>query len=252
MDYSICIPAFFRNRSFEDSVRCIAHYGFHAAELWGWQDLDLERARDVLLENQVQLITMCTTEFRMTDEQFRSAWLRGLEASCKAGEKLGTKLLITQVGPDTGAPREKQHENIVETLKQAVPILDSCGLTLVIEPLNTLFDHPGYYLTSSNEGAEIIREVGHLKVRMLFDIYHQQIMEGNLIPNITKNLDCISHFHAAGHPGRHELESGENDYRYIFRAIEALGYRGYTGLEYFPEKAPEQSLLDFRKDYLTA
>ena len=53
MDYSICIPAFFRNRSFEDSVRCIAHYGFHAAELWGWQDLDLERARDVLLENQV-------------------------------------------------------------------------------------------------------------------------------------------------------------------------------------------------------
>ena len=251
MEYSICIPAFFRNRSFENAVRCISHYGFNAAELWGWQDLDLDRSRDVLIENQVQLVTMCTTEFRMTDEKYRDAWLKGLEDSCKAGVKLGTKLLITQVGPDTGEPREKQHDHIVETLKKAGPILTGYGLTLVIEPLNTFFDHPGYYLTSSSEGAEIIREAGHPNVRMLFDIYHQQIMEGNLIPNITKNLDCIAHFHAAGHPGRHELQSGENDYRYIFRAIKDLGYQGCIGLEYFPEKAAEQSLLDFRKDYLS-
>ena len=250
MEYSICIPAFFRDRSFDAAVRCIAQYGFHAAELWGWQDLNLDRSREVLLENQVHLVTMCTTEFRMTDAQYRDAWLQGLEESCIAGVKLGTRLLITQVGLDTGAPRERQHANIVETLRMAGPILDAHGLTLVIEPLNTLFDHPGYYLTTSGEGAEIIREVGLPHVRMLFDIYHQQIMEGNLIPNITKYIDCIAHFHAAGHPGRHELESGENDYRRIFSAIKDLGYTGDIGLEYFPEKTPEQSLLDFRKDYL--
>lgn len=250
MKNSICIPAFFRGRSFENAVRCIAHYGYRAAELWGWQDLDPAEGREILEENQVDLITMCTTEFRMTDAAFRNAWLEGLELSCEAGKVLGTKLLITQVGPDTGAPRETQHENIVETLKLAGPVLEKAGLTLVIEPLNTLFDHPGYYLTTSAEGAKIVREAGHPRVRMLFDIYHQQIMEGNLIPNITAYLDCIAHFHAAGHPGRHELESGENDYRRIFSAIEALGYQGHIGLEYFPEKAPEQSLMDFRRHYL--
>ena len=250
MKNSICIPAFFRGRSFEDSVRCIAHYGFHAAELWDWQDLDLQKSREALQENRVELVTMCTTEFRMTDPAFRSAWLQGLQRSCEAGAVLGTKLLITQVGPDTGEDRKKQHDSIVEALVQAGPVLEAYGLTLVIEPLNTLFDHPGYYLTSSKEGAEIVREAGQPRVRMLFDIYHQQIMEGNLIPDITEELDSIAHFHAAGHPGRHELESGEINYHRIFREIDRLGFTGYVGLEYFPEMAPEQSLMDFRRQYL--
>ena len=75
-------------------------------------------------------------------------------------------------------------------------------------------------------------------------------MEGNLIPDITEELDCIAHFHAAGHPGRHELESGEINYHRIFREIDRLGFTGYVGLEYFPQMAPEQSLMDFRRYYL--
>ena len=74
----------------------------------------------------------------------------------------------------------------------------------MIEPLNTLFNHPGYYLWSAVEGFDIIREVDHPLVKVVYDIYHQQIMEGNIIPNITQNLDCIAHLHSAGHPGRHE------------------------------------------------
>lgn len=250
MKNSICIPSFFKGRSFGDAVRCIAHYGFHAAELWGWQDLDLSESREILTENHVTLAAMCTTEFRMTDAKYRKDWLMGLEKSVKAAEKLSALMLISQVGPDTGEAREAQHENIVRCLTEAGEILEGSGVTLLIEPLNTYVDHPGYYLTSAQEGAEIVREAGRKEVRLLFDIYHQQIMEGNLIPNITSCIDVIGHFHAAGHPGRHELEQGETDYRNVFAAIGRLPYEGYIGLEYFPEKAPEESLLDFRKHYL--
>ena len=251
MKYSICIPALFGGRTFREAVRCIAHYGFDTAEIWDWTGLDIPEAQEVLAENSVSLAGMCTTEFRLTDGAYRDAYLKGVEESCEAGKKLGIRFLISQAGPDTGAPREEQHENIVKTLELAGPVASSYGLSLLIEPLNTYFDHPGYYLTTSGEGAAIVRETGCTGIRMLFDIYHQQIMEGNLIPNIKENLDVIAHFHAAGHPGRHELSSGEVDYRRVFRAIRELGYKDYIGLEYFPELPPEQSLTEFRREYIT-
>ena len=86
-------------------------------------------------------------------------------------------------------------------------------------------------------------------MRVVFDIYHQQIMEGNIIPNITNNLDCIAHLHAAGHPGRHELQFGESDYRNIFAAVDAADYSGACGLEYKPLLDPMESLRLARELY---
>ena len=82
---------------------------------------------------------------------------------------------------------------------------------------------------------------------MLFDIYHQQITEGDLIRRIRKYLPCIGHFHAAGNPGRHELYQSEINYPYVFQAIENEAYEGYMGLEYFPEDAPEAGLVYAKK-----
>ena len=119
----------------------------------------------------------------------------------------------------------------------------------MIEPLNTKVDHPGYYLTSSAEAFEIVREVGSPNVKVVFDIYHQQISEGNIIPNITKNLDGIAHLHAAGHPGRNDLQFGENDYKNIFAAVDNAGYTGACGLEYRPLCDPEASLAEAKRLY---
>jgi hydroxypyruvate isomerase len=163
---------------------------------------------------------------------------------------VGVKHLITQVGQDTGEDRRKQHENIVETLLQARSILDESGVTIMIEPLNTYVNHPGYYLWSSPEAFEIIREVNHPLVKVVYDIYHQQVMEGNIIPNVINNLDCIAHLHSAGHPGRNELQYGENDYKVIFNAIDKAGYQGCCGLEYMPLMEPVESLKEFRRIYL--
>ena len=200
-------------------------------------------------ETGVELLSMCTSEFRMTDPTFRQAWLDGLEESCQAANRMGVKRLITQVGQDTGAPREQQHAAIVETLNLARPILEKSGVTIMLEPLNTLVNHPGYYLWSAVEGFEIIREVNHPLVKLVYDIYHQQVMEGNIIPNITKNLDCIAHLHSAGHPGRNELQYGENDYKVIFAAVDKAGYTGACGLEYRPLMDPEESLREAMRLY---
>ena len=185
----------------------------------------------------------------MTDPACRQLWLAGLQESCEAAVHVGVKRLITQVGQDTGAPREEQHASIVAALTAAKPILDASGVTVMIEPLNTLFNHPGYYLWSAAEGFAIVREVDHPLVRVVYDIYHQQIMEGNLIPNITGNLDCIAHLHSAGHPGRHELQFGESDYKVIFAAVDKAGYTGACGLEYSPLMDPAESLQEARRLY---
>ena len=150
--------------------------------------------------------------------------------------------MITQVGADTGAPREDQHASIVAGLKAAAPILESAGITLMIEPLNTYVNHPGYYLWSSSEAFDIVREVDSPSVKVIFDIYHQQVMEGNIIPNILGNLDLIAHLHGAGHPGRHEMQNGESNYSVIIDAVDKAGYRGALGLEYKPLLDPIESL----------
>ena len=243
MRLCVPVPCFFKNIPFEDAIRRIKELGFDAAETYNWKSMDLDAVKQALDETGVELLSMCTTEFRLTDPAYRQAWLDGLRESCEAANKLGVKKLITQVGQDTGAPREEQHAAIVETLKLAKPILEAAQVTIMIEPLNTYVNHPGYYLWSSVEGFEIVREVDSPYVKVVYDIYHQQVMEGNIIPNVTQNLDCIAHLHAAGHPGRHEMQYGESDYKVIFAAIDKAGYTGACGLEYGPLLPPEESLI---------
>lgn len=249
MRLCVPIPCFFGDMDFCEGLRRVKALGYDAAETYNWKGLDFDAVRRTCEETGVELLSMCTSEFCMTDPTFRQAWLDGLEESCQAANRMGVKRLITQVGQDTGAPREQQHAAIVETLNLARPILEKSGVTIMLEPLNTLVNHPGYYLWSAVEGFEIIREVNHPLVKLVYDIYHQQVMEGNIIPNITKNLDCIAHLHSAGHPGRNELQYGENDYKVIFAAVDKAGYTGACGLEYRPLMDPEESLREAMRLY---
>ena len=244
MRLCVAIPCFFKGIDFCDAIRQTAALGFDAAETYKWQWLELEKVRDVLQETGVELLSMCTTEFRLTDPAFRDLWLDGIRKSCVAARMLGVKRLITQVGNDTGAPRQEQHASIVDGLRAGLDILEEYGVTVMIEPLNTYVNHPGYYLWSSAEAFEIVREVNSPFVKVIFDIYHQQIMEGNIIPNVTGNLDCIAHLHGAGHPGRNELQYGESNYGVILKAIENAGYTGAIGLEYRPLMDPIESLRE--------
>ena len=133
-------------------------------------------------------------------------------------------------------------ESVIEWTKPVVDMAEKAGVTLLLEPLNDKYDHPDHWLTSSDLGAEICRRVGSQRLRMLFDCYHMQIMEGDLVNHIKRNIDVIGHFHSAGVPGRHEPFQGETNYPFVLGEIEQLGYQGVFGLEFAPSMGDETSL----------
>ena len=252
MKLCVALPCFFGDLPFEAAVEKVAALGYRYVEIYDWRGLDLAAAARALRNAGVTMLSMCTTEFALTDPARRGRWLDGIKESCEAAAALGVKKLITQVGPDTGADRAVQHRSVAGGLRAGAEILAGAGVTVMVEPLNTRVDHPGYYLTSSAEAFEIVREAGSPFVKVVFDIYHQQVSEGNLIPNITENLGLIAHLHAAGHPGRNELQFGETDYKNVFAAVDRAGYTGACGLEYRPLLAPEESLAAARALYGSA
>lgn len=245
MKLSVCIDAVMRGISPEEALLRLKRIGVEAFEFWGWWDKDMDALCRAIKSTGLVPAAMCTKMVSLTDPARREEYLLGLRESVAVAQKIGCKTLISQTGNDTGADRAFQHQSLLDGLRAAVSILEAAGITLVVEPLNTYVDHPGYYLSSSTEGFALIEEVDSPNVKLLYDMYHQQIMEGNIIDTVTKNIGKIGHFHAAGVPGRHELQGGELDYRAIFDAIDAAGYNGYIGLEYFPKNASEEGILSW-------
>lgn len=242
---SVCIDAVLEGRSVADATFLVKSCGMDAFEFWKWWEKDLAEVITAREVNGLAISACCTKFISLVDPATRANYLSGLEESIAAAQQLGTSKLISQVGDfRPGVSRSQQHQCLVDGLKAAAPLLEVANVTLVIEPLNELVDHAGYYLIRSDEAFDIIDEVGSSHVQVVFDIYHQQISEGHLIHNITSNIDKISHFHAAGNPGRHELSRGEINYPKIFDAIRETDYDGYVGLEYWPLQEPETGLKE--------
>jgi hydroxypyruvate isomerase len=208
--------------------------GYSAYEFWSWWDKNLSAIRAKQEKLGLTLSAFCTKMISLTEPYRRGAYLAGLKESISTANELNCRVLISQVGNDTGAERKSQRASVVAGLKESANLLEESGITLVIEPLNTKIDHQGYYLYSSQEAFDIVHEVDSPNVKVLFDIYHQQIMEGDLLRHMD-NWKGIGHFHAAGNPGRHELYYGEIQYAYLFSEIYKSDYRGFVGLEYFPK-----------------
>lgn len=242
---SVCIDAVLPGMTFDEALRVVKDAGIPAFEFWGWWDKDLDAVLAARDAHGLQIAACCTKFISLVDASLREAYLDGLVESIGAAQRLGTSTLISQVGDFLpGVEREEQHASLVAGLRAAAPLLEEAGITLVIEPLNELVDHVGYYLVRSQEAFEIIDEVASPNVQVVFDVYHQQISEGNVIHNLTSNIDHIGHIHAAGNPGRHELSMGEINYPQVLAAIAASGYDGFVGLEYWPTRAPLEGLRE--------
>lgn len=245
MKISVCVDAIFAGQDFIESMEAVSSIGIEAYEFWAWWDKDINALIKAQNEYGLTPAACCTRFISLVDEALRRDYIKGLEASIQAAKKLGCKTLISQVGDDLGHSRYSQRKSLIAGLKTCVPLLEAEDIRLVFEPLNTFVDHAGYFLTRSDEAFEIADAVGSPNVKVLFDIYHQQIMEGNLINRITENIELIGHFHAAGNPGRHELYTGEINYPEVFRAIDVTGYSGFVGFEYFPLDEPLQGIRAF-------
>jgi hydroxypyruvate isomerase len=246
MRISVCIDALFDEWEPGRALEAVSVAGLDAFEFWGWAGRDVAQLDRERRRLGLSVHALCTRKVSLTDPARRADYLQGLKDSLPIAERLGARLLITQVGDEIpGASRDAQRRSIVDGLCACVPALEGAGVTLLVEPLNTAVDHPGYFLSSSQEAFSILADVGSPWVQLLFDIYHQQVTEGNLLESIRAHIHKIGHFHAAGVPGRHELSGGELDYRAIFRAIDGMGYEGRIGFEYFPLRDPVEGLASW-------
>ncbi|MEC7232583.1 MAG: TIM barrel protein, partial [Planctomycetota bacterium] len=145
------------------------------------------------------------------------------------------------------APMEYQTARVVDNLRRAADILEPGGLIAVLEPLNPFTDHPGCFLTGIPQAYMICRAVNRPSIKILDDLYHQQITEGNLIPNIDKAWDEIAYFQVGDNPGRKEPTTGEINYRNVFRHIARKGFDGIVGMEHgnsLPGKEGERALIN--------
>ena len=132
-------------------------------------------------------------------------------------------------------------EMFVENLRYAAPRLAEHGIKLLIEPINT-YDIPGFFLTNTAQALAIMDEVNHPNLYLQYDIYHMQMMEGNLANTIDKNLPRIAHIQVADVPGRHEPGTGEINYGFLFQHLDSIGYQGWVGCEYKPLAKTEDGL----------
>jgi hydroxypyruvate isomerase len=242
--FSLCIEPVFPELDFYDRIPAAADLGFDAIEFWDTTGRDTTRIGRLAAQNHLKIATCC----------LKDAWSNRLNGP--ADKILANYIDSAQISKDMGCPSlialtgdvESQGSNqkgiLIDNLKRLAETADREGVTLNVEALNSLVDHKGYYLDSARTGFEIVKRVGCGHIKLLYDVYHMQIMEGNLIQTITDNIEWIGHFHSAGVPGRHELFTGEIHYPAVVKAIDAAGYPEFFGLEYWPSYDHHKSLKD--------
>jgi hydroxypyruvate isomerase len=148
-------------------------------------------------------------------------------------------------GSRKGQSDEEGREICARGLKQLTPIAEQHGVTLCMELLNSKVDHPDYQCDHTAWGVALAKQIGSPRFKLLYDIYHMQIMEGDVVRTVRDNIDYIGHFHTGGVPGRHEIdETQELNYRFVMRAIADAGFKGYVAQEFVPTRDPRQSLAE--------
>ena len=166
------------------------------------------------------------------DSSFREEFLKDIRESVDVAKRVNAKWMTVVPGLlDQRKNISYQTSNVIETLKRASDILEPHGLVMVLEPLN-FRDHPGLFLSRSPQAYQICKSVDSPSCKILFDIYHQQIQEGNLIPNIESCWDEIGYFQIGDNPGRKEPLTGEINYNNIFKFIKEKNFDGILGMEH--------------------
>jgi hydroxypyruvate isomerase len=247
MRFSACIELLFaaEHPYFPDRIRAAKAAGLDAVEFWRFSSKDLDAVKAALDETGLPLAgILCEPIAPLTNPDSHSGFLDGVRTSLAAAQKLGAKMLIAQAGDDQhDVARTAQHAAIVKVLKDAANILEGSGVVLALEPLNDRVDHPGYYLTSTEEGLDIVDEVARPEVRLIYDIYHSAVMGERIEDVLADRLDRVVHAHLADAPGRHEPGTGAMDYADRLKWLFGQGYDGLVGLEYKPVKPTVEGLL---------
>ncbi len=186
-----------------------------------------------------------TIENGLNVRSHHDAIAAGLQASIPRAARLAVPNLITFFGNRRGMGEDEALRNCVDGLNRVKRAAEDHGVTICVELLNSKVDHPDYQGDRSAFGLAVVKAVGSPRVKLLDDLYHMQIMEGDVIRTIRQNHEWIAHYHTGGVPGRHELdESQELNWPAVCRAIVDTGFTGYLAHEFVPTRDPLTSLRE--------
>lgn len=232
-----------------ERVAAAAAAGFKAVEMhWPYQ-VPAAEMRSALDRSQVTMLGLNTPVGNAAAGDFglgalpgrESEFQQALDQAVSYGHAIGAAAVHCMSGQVAADAASAAERTFVTNLKLAADKAAQAGMTVLIEPINHR-DKPGYFLHTVEQAAAIIDQVGRRNVKIMFDCYHTQIMQGDLAQRLKDYLDLIGHVQIAAVPSRAEPDDGEIDYRYICRTLERLGYEGWIGAEYKPRGRTEDGL----------
>ena len=244
MKYSLCIEPVWEKVDFYDRIKLAKDAGMDAIEFWDPADYDCKKIGNIAANAGIPISDCCINKAWT----IRMSWPwevvgPNVDLSLNYAEDLGTKTLIG-LSDDLKGHADCEKIALIENLKRAAEKAEKKGVTIVLEALNSNYNHKGYWLDSAYVGFEIVKAVNSPNIKLLYDVYHMQLMEGNLINTITDNIKLIGHFHSAGVPGRNELRGTEVNYPAVIAAADKAGYDKYFGFEYWPTFDDTESVKD--------
>ncbi len=261
---SVRVEPLFPGLSLAQQIEKVAEAGYQGFEFGDWRAVDPQQINAV--KRRVGLECACIVGNKsvnpkgmgLCDPAERPGFLAEIAASTEAALRFETKQIVVLSGFKVPhLSREQQLASIVEGLKRAHDLVAPRGVTMIVEPINTLArieplnpkgnNHADYFLNHIPEALAVIRQVGSPHVKLLYDLYHAQIMDGNLIETIRQHIDQIAHIHVGDVPGRHEPGTGEIHHPNVFRALRDAGFKGFVAMEYVPVKDALKTLRDVRR-----
>ncbi|MGA7243030.1 MAG: TIM barrel protein [Terracidiphilus sp.] len=258
---SIMLWTVWTNLPFEQRLANVAQAGYTNVELVGeyakWSNADFARANDARKRLGISFdatagLEHAGHEHGLADPAHRDPFLAELKQALIPMETLSCPAIIVLSGNVVpGLSRGQQHQSCIDSLKRGAELID--GKQIGGQPVRLLLEcidpdeNPHYFLQSATEGIEIVRAVNHAQVQFLYDIFHEQIAEGNLIEKLDKHIDVIGLIHVADVPGRHEPGTGEINYNNIYRKLAELKYRHVVAMEFHPTGDPVSTLRAARQ-----
>jgi hydroxypyruvate isomerase len=253
---SVMLWTVFRDLPFEQRLEKVAEAGYKNVELVGeyqkWSEADYVRANAKRKELGISFDATAGLKHGVANPADRNALLADLREALVSMEKLDCPSIILLSGDVVpGVSRAAQHQSCIDSLQAAAKLVE--GKKIAGEPVRLLLEtidpleNPKYYLTSANEAFEIVKAVNHPQVEFLYDFFHEQIAEGNLIEKLEKNIAHVALVHIADVPGRHEPGTGEINYGSIFRKLGELKYHGTVAMEFLPTGDPVAQLRAARE-----
>lgn len=257
MKFSANLSFLYQELGFLERFAAAARDGFPAVEYLGPYAEPREKVAEALKANNLEqaLFNVPSGDWAGGErgiaalpdrvEEFRAGVTQALDYAAALG---CPKVNVISGLVKPGADLDAMEATLVENLKYAAPRCADAGVQLLIEPIN-LRDIPGFFLSTTTHAERILDRVGHDNLYIQYDVYHMQVMQGDLIPTYERLRDRIAHIQVADNPGRNEPGTGEINYAYVLPAIERLGYDGYIGCEYKP-KAGTTAGLGWMQPYL--